>query len=100
MKTSKFNKSNIMKVAHDYYKNYKRQGCETSFGMCLKISWAEEKSRVESEERALKRYEEDKAEVQKRNAFVNAECERLGVDLHTYTMMNYYNRPCGTYYGD
>lgn len=100
MKTSKFNKSNIMKVAHNYYKSYKRQGLDISFGMCLKISWGNEKSRVASEEKALRRLAENRAEVQKRNAFVNAECKRLGVDLHTYTMMNSYNHPCGTYYGD
>lgn len=104
----KYDKSEIMRDAHEYYRAQKRMGA--TFGECLKEAWRDAKWRAKFEEEVARRKAERKAEQEARDAQLRAEAakarakyeaelERLGVDAQTYGLMHEYGRP-GVYYGD
>ena len=107
-KASKYDKSRIMREAHELYRLRKPNGY--TFGSCLKYAWDDAKVRAKIQEMKVQQIAETKAredarmarmreEAAKENARVRAEMERLGVDAYTYRMMHEYGRP-GVYYGD
>lgn len=97
-----YNKSEIMKRAHSLKKSI---GYKT-FSEALKHSWSFAKAEIGEREQDAKReavYAQWRAEGEaKRQAEIKAEREKIkasGMDLHTYTMTNYYNER-RRYYGD
>lgn len=87
-------KSELMKEAHRLYKSNKNIW---SFGKSLSVAWHNAKMRIKNAEieakneaiRAMWKAEAEakrKAEIEAENAKVLAS----GMDLHTYTMTNYY----------
>jgi len=108
--TRKYNRSEIMKEAHERYSWQKRNG--VSFGECLKQSWDDAKWQVITMEKLARqdaefkaredaRWAQIRAESAKKNAEIDRKLKAQGIDLHTYTMTNYYhNTSCGTYFGD
>lgn len=107
-KASKYDKSRIMREAHELYRLRKRNGY--TFSYCLKDAWEEAKIRVkvaemkaEAEAKAEAKWrawsEQKHAENAKRRAEHEAELKRLGVDEYTYGLMHEYGRR-GVYYGD
>lgn len=93
-KTNRYNKSEIMKEAHRLYKCNKPMGWSWS----LSVAWSNTKTRILNEEveaknEAIRAMWKAQAEA-KRKAELEAEERRFkdsGMDLHTYTMTNYYN---------
>lgn len=94
MRTSKYNKSEIMKRAHELKI---MMGYDT-FSQALKHSWSVAKNEVREREQdakneAIRAIWRAEAEA-KRKAEIEAEkaiFEASGMDLHTYTMTNFYN---------
>lgn len=89
-----YNKSEIMKRAHSLKKSI---GYKT-FSEALKHSWSFAKAEIGEREQDAKReavYAQWRAEGEaKRQAEIKAEREKIkasGMDLHTYTMTNFYN---------
>lgn len=98
-----FNRSEIMKEAHRLHKGNKSMGW--SFSKALKVSWSNAKARieamtVEARNEAIRQMWREQAEA-KRQAERQAEHEKFiasGMDIHSYTMSNYYGN--GSYNGD
>lgn len=97
MKTAtKYNKSEIMKEAHNLYKSNNHFGW--SFSKSLSVAWDNAKmhiknAKVEAKNEAIRAMWKAQAEA-KHKAEIEAENARFiasGMDLHTYTMTNFYN---------
>lgn len=91
---ARYNKSEIMKRAHELKI---MMGYDT-FSQALKHSWSVAKNEVREREQDAKNevvYAQWRAEAEaKRKAEIEAEKARFeasGMDLHTYTMTNFYN---------
>lgn len=89
-----YNLSSIMKRAHEL----KRMMGYDTFSQALKHSWLVAKNEAREREEDAKRaaiYAQWRAEAEsKRKAEIeveNARFEASGMDLHTYTMTNFYN---------
>lgn len=103
MKASKYNKSEIMKNAHNLYKFNKSFGW--SFSRSLSLAWSNAKqaivnAEVEARNEAIRAMWKAQAEA-KRMTEIEAERARFeasGMDLHTYAMISYYGER--RYYGD
>lgn len=103
MKVSKYNKSEIMRNAHSFYKSNKSFGW--SFSRSLSLAWNNAKqaiinAEVEARNEAIRAMWKAQAEAKR---MADNEAERIrfeasGMDLHTYTMTNYYSER--RYYGD
>lgn len=82
-----------MKEAHQLHKSNKRMG----WSWALRMSWMNAKTRVrnaeiEAKNEAIRQMwkKEAEAKQQAKIAAENARFEASGMDLHTYTMTNYY----------
>lgn len=91
---SKYNKSEIMREAHQLYRCNKSMGWSWS----LSVAWSNVKARILNKEvearnaaiRAMwKAQAEEKAKAQREAEEVKFKAS--GMDIHTYTMSEYYN---------
>lgn len=91
MKTSKYNKSAIMKEAH-----YWRAVLGYTMSEALAMAWRNAKSAITREKEAMRKYEADQAMREERaKKTIVADMSHLASSL-----VDYYNRGSSAYYGD
>ena len=93
--TSKYNKSEIMKEAHNLYKANKRFGW--NFSKSLASAWNNTKLRlkaieVEAKNEAIRAMwkAQHEAKIKAETEVENNTLQESGMNLHTYRMTNYY----------